>query len=93
MKNNQDNLAKMNQLESMLEDDPVKHVYRLDRAAFTDEELFEMEMKYIFEGNWVFLGHESQLPNINDYLTVYIGRQQVVITRSKDGKLNAFANT
>lgn len=62
MKNNQDNLAKMNQLESMLEDDPVKHVYRLDRAAFTDEELFEMEMKYIFEGNWVFWAMKASYP-------------------------------
>ena len=50
-------------------------------------------MKYIFEGNWVYLAHESQIPNVNDYLTVFIGRQPVVITRSKDGKLNALANT
>ena len=31
-------------------------------------------MKYIFEGNWIYLAHESQLPNNNDYLTTYIGR-------------------
>ena len=77
----------------MLEDDPEKHNYRLDRAAFTDEQLFELEMKYIFEGNWVYLAHESQIPNVNDFLTVFIGRQPVVITRSKDGELNALANT
>ena len=89
----QDNWANLARLEAMLEDDPVKHIYRLDRSAFTDEQLFELEMKYIFEGNWVYLAHESQIPNVNDYLTVYIGRQPVVITRSKDGKLNALANT
>ena len=72
---------------------PVNHLHRLDRSVFTDEQLFELEMKYIFEGNWVYLAHESQIPNVNDYLTVYIGRQPVVITRSKDGKLNALANT
>lgn len=26
-------------------------VYRANRRIFTDEELFELEMKYIFEGN------------------------------------------
>ena len=80
-------------LDALLQDDPVKHLHRLDRSVFTDKELFELELKYIFEGNWVYLAHESQIPNINDYLTVYIGRQPVVITRSKDGKLNALANT
>ena len=80
-------------LDALLQDDPQRHLYRLDRSVFTDEELFELELKYIFEGNWVYLAHESQIPNVNDYLTVYIGRQPVVITRSKDGKLNALANT
>ena len=80
-------------LDRLLEDDPVKHLHRLDRSVFTDEQLFELEMKYIFEGNWVYLAHESQIANVNDYLTVHIGRQPVVITRSKDGKLNALANT
>ena len=89
----QDNSTNLAKLEAMLQDDPAKHLYRLDRAAFTDEQLFELEMKYIFEGNWVYLAHESQIPNVNDFLTVYIGRQPVVITRSKDGKLNALANT
>ena len=45
------------------------------------------ELKYIYEGNWVYLAHESQLPNVNDFLTVYIGRQPVVVTRSKDGQI------
>jgi len=84
------NLAK---LDALLEDDPVEHKYRLDRSVFTDEQLFDLEMKHIFEGNWVYLAHESQIANVNDYLTVYVGRQPVVITRSKDGKLNALANT
>ncbi len=87
------NPTNLQRLESMLEEDPVRHIYRLDRSAFTDEQLFELELKYIFEGNWVYLAHESQIPKVNDYLTVYIGRQPVVITRSKDGKLNALANT
>ena len=89
----QDNSDRLDKLSQMLQDDPANHVYRLDRAAFTDEQLFELELKHIFEGNWVYLAHESQIPNVNDYLTVYIGRQPVVITRSKDGKLNALANT
>jgi benzoate/toluate 1,2-dioxygenase alpha subunit len=28
---------------------------------FTSQELFDLEMKHIFEGNWIYLAHESQV--------------------------------
>ena len=58
-------------------------VYRANRRIFTDEDIFELEMKHIFEGNWVYLAHETQMPNPGDYFTTYIGRQPVVITRDR----------
>ena len=42
-------------------------------------------MKHIFEGNWIYLAHESQLPNPGDYFTTYIGGSRWSITRDKDG--------
>lgn len=66
--------------------------FQLDQEVFTDPSLFELEMKHIFERNWVFLGHESQVPEANDYLTSYVGRQPVVLTRTKSGELKCFIN-
>ena len=65
-------------------DDAEAGIYRANRRIFTDEEIFELEMKHIFEGNWIYLAHESQVPNPGDYFTTYIGRQPVVITRDKE---------
>lgn len=79
-------------LRSLLEEDPERGVYRCKREMFTDPRLFELEMKHIFEGNWVYLAHESQVAGINDYLTTQIGRQSIVIARNRDGQLNAFIN-
>jgi benzoate/toluate 1,2-dioxygenase alpha subunit len=76
----------------LLEADEEKGLYRGRRDMFTDPELFELEMKHIFEGNWVYLAHESQVANPNDYFTTYIGRQPVVVTRNKDGELNCLIN-
>ena len=73
--------------------DPETGRYQCDRGIFTDQELFDLEMKYIFEGNWVYLAHESQIPEPGDYFTVTVGRQPVVITRTKDGELKAILNT
>ena len=76
-----------------LENRPEEGVVRLNREIFTDQEIFDLEMRHIFEGNWIFLAHESQIPNVGDYLTTKIGRQPVVITRSKDGELNCLINS
>ncbi len=79
-------------LDGLLIEDEASGDYRLSRRAFTDEKLFELEMKYIFEGNWIFLAHESQIPNNNDYYTTTMGRQPVFIARNRNGELNAFIN-
>ncbi len=67
--------------------------FTVHRDIFRDEEVFELEMRHIFERAWVFLGFASQLPQPHDYLTTRIGRQPVVVSRDKDGKLGAFLNT
>ncbi|MDD3798611.1 MAG: SRPBCC family protein [Novosphingobium sp.] len=79
-------------LDAWLVKDAASGRYRLDREVFTDPDLFELEMKYIFERNWVFVAHESQLPNPNDFLTTYVGRQAVLLTRDRSGKLGGFIN-
>lgn len=33
--------------------DPETGRYQCDRGIFTDRELFDLEMKYVFEGGWV----------------------------------------
>lgn len=73
--------------------DRENHIYRCHRSIFTDPQLFEFEMKHIFEGNWVFLAHESQIPQPGDYYTLTLGRQPVIITRDKKNELHALINS
>lgn len=84
---------KANYIDSLLIHDKENGKYQHNRKAFTDPELFELEMKYIYENNWVYLAHESQVANVNDYYTTYIGRQSVVITRDKEGQLHGLINS
>src|SRR6266436_2152220 len=79
-------------LDAAVQDDPANGVYRVSRDIFTDPQIFELEMKHIFEGNWIYLAHESQIPNKNDYFTTYMGRQPIFIARDRNGELNAFIN-
>jgi benzoate/toluate 1,2-dioxygenase alpha subunit len=63
------------------------------RNIYTDKDLFELEMRYLFEGGWVFAAHESQIPQVNDFLTMTIGRQPILLTRDESGRLAGFFNT
>jgi benzoate/toluate 1,2-dioxygenase subunit alpha len=89
-------IDKTRQLDELLhdavQDDKESGVFRCRRDIFTNIDLFELEMKHIFESNWVYLAHESQIPNNNDYYTTWIGRQPIVVTRDKTGELHAVIN-
>jgi benzoate/toluate 1,2-dioxygenase alpha subunit len=79
-------------LTSAVVDDQASGAFRCRRDIFTDPQIFDLEMKHLFEGNWVFVAHESQIPEPNDYFTTFIGRQPVVVTRDKAGALHAVIN-
>jgi benzoate/toluate 1,2-dioxygenase alpha subunit len=87
-----DKTPQLKNLDDFLIENKESGDYRLHRSAFTDEALFDLEMKHIFEGNWIYLAHESQIPNVNDYYTTHIGRQPIVIARNRQGELNSFIN-
>ena len=80
-------------LKSYVVDDRDTGIFRVHRNLFTDEEIFALEMRRIFESTWIFLGVESQLSKPHDYVSTYIGRQPVFLTRDAGGKLNCFFNT
>jgi anthranilate 1,2-dioxygenase (deaminating, decarboxylating) large subunit len=72
---------------------PNDGVFRIARTIFTEPELFDLEMELIFEKQWIYACHESQLENKHDFITMQAGRQPLIITRDAKGELNALANT
>lgn len=73
-------------------DRPQDGVFGVSRRLFTDPQLFERELHAIFEGQWLYLAHASQLPNAGDYFTTMMGRRSVILTRTKDGTVHGFLN-
>ena len=65
---------------------------RVHRRVYTDPDLFELEMARIFDRLWIFVGHESQLPNPGDYLRSRMGTRQILVTRDENGAIHVLNN-
>ena len=84
---------RMRRVRALIDDRAEDGAFHVDRKVFTDREIFELEMAHIFEGTWVYIGLESQIPNPHDYVTTHIGRQPVVLSRDGEGRLACFFNS
>lgn len=80
-------------LRQIVVDDVANGRFEVNRAIFRDPEIFELELKHIFEGSWIFVAHESLLPAPHDFYTTFMGRQPVVVMRNGDGGIGVFLNT
>ncbi|MGD9958330.1 aromatic ring-hydroxylating oxygenase subunit alpha [Nocardioides sp.] len=59
---------------------------------YTDPALFAEEMRAVFQRQWVYAGHVSQLANAGDFLTVDVGGQSVIVSRDRAGELHGLVN-
>ncbi|KRB83459.1 aromatic ring-hydroxylating oxygenase subunit alpha [Noviherbaspirillum sp. Root189] len=65
---------------------------RVHGSLYTNTDLFEQEMRQIFYGGWVFVGHDSEIPAAGEYQRRTIGREEVIMVRQKDNSIAVLSN-
>ncbi len=63
-----------------------------DAAYYFDPEVHRAEIGAIFQRNWTYFCHASQVPREGDYLTGEVAGQSVYVVRDRDGGLRGFFN-
>lgn len=65
----------------------------ISRELFVNADLYQKEQAQVFARAWLFVGHESQVPLVGDYIVSKMGEESVILTRDQHNKLNVFLNT
>lgn len=65
---------------------------RVHRRVYTDPAIFDLEMSRIFGRCWLFLAHESQIAQPGDFIRARMGREDVIVTRGRDGAIHGLVN-
>jgi phenylpropionate dioxygenase-like ring-hydroxylating dioxygenase large terminal subunit len=65
---------------------------RVHRLVYTDSRIFAREMDNVFAASWVYVAHESEIANPNDFRQAWIGIREVIVAREATGAIQVFSN-
>jgi phenylpropionate dioxygenase-like ring-hydroxylating dioxygenase large terminal subunit len=70
-----------------------KDYCQISRKVFTSEEVYQQEKQHIFGKSWIYLGHESQIPEEGDYVLAYIAETSIILSRGSKQSIHASVNS
>jgi phenylpropionate dioxygenase-like ring-hydroxylating dioxygenase large terminal subunit len=65
---------------------------RIHGSLHFDPHVFAEELERIWYREWVYIGHESEVPEPGTYARKTLGRQPVILTRDTDGDVHVLYN-
>lgn len=72
--------------------DAVRQADRVvDPLAFS-QEWHQRELERVFKRSWLFVGHESLIPNPSDYFASFMAEDPVIVQRDRRGKVRVYLN-
>lgn len=73
----------------------LKNLIQTDGVAaslYNDPDLFQEELEKIWFKTWVYVGHESEVPDNNEFIMKSIGTVPIIMTRDGKGEINLLLN-
>ena len=66
--------------------------HALPQGFYTSQAVYEHDIREYWNRNWIWVGHECQIPEPGDYLTFDYGPESVIVVRDQQGELRAHMN-
>ena len=66
---------------------------RVARDVYFDEAVYQLELERVFAQAWLCVGHESQIPQPDDYISQYMGEDPVIVWRDANRRVRVFLNS
>ena len=79
-------------LPYVVEDRDAK-TFRVSRRVMVDPQVLAFERQKVFDRVWLYLGHESEIPNRHDFKSRSVGGRAVIFCRDSQEELQCYLNT
>lgn len=66
--------------------------HQVHRRVYTDPQIFTLEMQRLWARSWLFVGHDSQVPEPGDFITTTLAGQPLLMVRQTDGSVAVLHN-
>ena len=85
--------ADLSRLSHAIIDDKSRGVFRVNRAAFVDPWILELERRQIFDRCWLYMGHVSEVAEPTSFVARKVAGRPLLMVRDKQGVLRVFYNS
>jgi Rieske 2Fe-2S family protein len=65
----------------------------LGQKFYADPDFYRLDLETIFYRDWLFAGHDCEIPAPGDYFTIQIGDYPIIVLRGVDGSIRALHNS
>src|SRR6266851_1997688 len=65
---------------------------RINGRIYYDPAIFREELEKIWYREWIYVAHESEVPEPGDYVTRQLGLQPVIVSRDEERKIHPMLN-
>jgi len=66
---------------------------KISRDIYFSESIYQAELEQVFARSWLCVGHESEIPAPNDYVSQNMGEDPVIVWRGPDQKIRVMLNS
>src|SRR6201996_3143317 len=80
-------------VDPLVVDNRERGTFRVKRTAMTSRRIWRAERDRIFNACWLYIGHDSEIPEPGDFRRRQIAGRPLVFVRGRDGTIRALYNS